>query len=260
MHLSGFDLFAWAASFAGRLLILFVLFARGRAKLFPFFTALIAEETVATAARYLVFLHFSFSTYQYCYWSLGILDEVLQLFVLYEVAVHVFCPTGAWARDVHRTFLGLVGLSAILALLLTWLANPMAPRAIQAFILRTSFFSAALMSELFVSTVVLASTVGLPWKTHAARIAQGLGAYSIVCVGLGIINNFVGLSHGIDIFTQLSHIRSIVWMICEGYWIVMLSADAPAPRELPEAMRHQIYTLQRHVENDLIRIKAWRRN
>jgi hypothetical protein len=260
MHLSGFDLFAWAAIFLGQLLILFVLFVRRRAKSFPLFTALIAEETVATAVKYLVFVDFSFRAYQECYWSLGILDEILQLFVVYEIAVHVFCPTGVWARDVHKTFLGLVGASVIAALLLTWLAHPDAARPIQAFILRSNFFSAALMSELFVGTVALSSTVGLPWKTHAARIAQGLGAYSIVCVGLGIINNFVGLGGGIHTFTELSHLRSIVWMICEGYWIVMLWADAPAPRELPDAMRLQIYTLQRQVENELIRIQAWRRN
>lgn len=260
MRLSGFDLFAWAAIFLGQFLILFVLFVRGRAKSFPLFTALIAEETVATAVKYLIVLHFSFSAYQYCYWSLGILDEVLQLFVFYEIAAHVFCPTGVWARDVHRTFLGLVGASVIVALFLTWLAHPVAPRPIQIFILRSNFFSAALMSELFVGMVVLSSTVGLPWKTHAARIAQGLGAYSMVCVGLGIINNFVGLSRGIHIFTQMSHLRGVAWMICEGYWIVMLWVEAPAPRELPEAMRLQIYNLQRQAENDLIRIRAWRRN
>jgi hypothetical protein len=260
MHLSGFDLFAWAAIFLGQVLILFVLFVRRRAKSFPLFTALIAEETVATAVRYLVFLHFSFRTYQYCYWSLGILDEVLQLLVVYAIAVNVFCPTGVWARDVRKTFHGLAAASVVVAVLLTWLAHPVAPRPIQVFILRSNFFSAALMSELFVGTVVLSSTVGLPWKTHAARIAQGLGAYSIVCVGLGIINNCVGLSNGIQLFTQLSHLRGVVWMICEGYWIVTLWAEAPAPRELPEAMRLQIYTLQRQVESDLIRIQAWRRN
>jgi hypothetical protein len=260
MHLSGFDLFAWAAIFLGQLLILFVLFVRRRAKSFPLFTALIAEQTVATAVKYVVFLNFPFRIYQDCYWTLGIVDEVLQLFVWYEIAVHVFCPTGVWARDVHRTFLGLVGGSVIVALLLTWLAHPFAARPIQVFILRSNFFSAVLMSELFVGTVALSSTVGLPWKTHAARIAQGLGAYSIVCVGLGIMNNFVGLSGGMHFFTQLSRVRSIAWMICEGYWIVMLWVDAPAPRELPEAMRLQIYTLQRQVENELTRIQAWRRN
>jgi hypothetical protein len=165
-----------------------------------------------------------------------------------------------WARDVRKTILGLAGASVIVVLLLTWLADPVAPLPIQGFILRSSFFSAALMSELFVGMVVLSGTVGLPWKTHAARIAHGLGAYSIVCVGLGIINNFVGLSGGTYIFTQLSHLRSVVWMICEGYWIVTLWAEAPAPRELPEAMRLQICTLQTQLENDLIRIRAWRRN
>ena len=154
MHLSGFDLFAWAAIFLGQLLILFVLFVRRRAKSFPLFTTLIAEQTVATAVKYVVFLNFSFRAYQDCYWTLGIVDEVLQLFVWYEIAVHVFCPTDVWARDVHRTFLGMVGGSVIVALLLAWLAHPFAARPIQVFILRSNFFSCTLIIRGLFSTLV----------------------------------------------------------------------------------------------------------
>jgi len=98
-----------------------------------------------------------------------------------------------WARDVRTTFAGMVCASVIVALLLTWLAHPSAPFAIQTFILRSNLFSAALMSELFVGMVVLSSIAGLPWKTHVARIAQGFGAYSIFCVAKGIVVNYIWL-------------------------------------------------------------------
>lgn len=260
MHPSGFALFVWATSFLGQILTLLVLLVRGRARAFPIFTAYMVEEIVTAVVTYIVFIHYPLSTYQHVYWSLGIVDELLQLCVVYEIAVHVFCPTGVWARDIRRTFVGLVCGSVAVALLLTWLAHPAAPRPIQTFILRSNFFSAALMSELFVSMVVLSATVGLPWKTHAARIAQGLGTYSIVCLGLDIVANVVGLAQGGHTYTELSHVRSVTWIACEAYWVVMLWVAAPVPRELPEAMRIQIYTLQRQVENDLIRIRAWRRN
>jgi len=260
MHLTGFDRFVWAATFCGHLVLLFVLFVRGRAHSFPAFTAYIAEKIATTIVLYLVLRHFAFATYRSCYWSLYIVDEILQLLVFYELAAKVFCPTGTWGRDVRATFLGLVGASALVSLLLTWLAYPAAPLEIQTFILRSNFFSAALMSQLFVGMVVLSSTAGLPWKNHAARIAQGLGAYSIVCVAKDIIINYVGLSQHARLYNQMSHLRILTYLGCEVFWIVMLWLEAPAPRDLPKSTRMQIYKLHKQVEYDLTRIRTWRGN
>ena len=117
---------------------------------------------------------------------------------------------------------------------------------------------AVLMSELFVGMLALSATVGLPWKTHVARIAQGLGAYSIVCVVTDAISSYFGNEP--HIFAVLASIRNTASIICEGYWIVMLWQEAPAPRELPESMLAQIYALQQQVEYDLARIRNWRRS
>jgi len=260
MHLSGFDRFVWAATFCGHVLLLLVLFIRRRAGEFPAFTAYIAEVTASTVVLYFVFNHFSFNAYRNSYWSLGIANEILQLVVLYELAVPVFCPTGVWARDVRGALTGLVCAGCVVALLLTWLAHPTSHVAIQAFILRSNFFSAALMSELFVGTMVLSATAGLPWKTHVARIAQGLGTYSIFCVAIDIVVNHVVLSRHPSLYNDLSHLRILTYLGCEAFWIAMLWQVAPAPRELPESVRIQIYALQKQVEYDLTRIRAWRRN
>jgi hypothetical protein len=260
MHLTGFDRFTWAAAFYGHLLLLFVIFARGRAKAFPFFTAYIAENIVKTAALYLILNHLSFDAYSGAYLFFATADEVLQLLVFYELAVHVFCPTGVWASDVRKTFVGLICASVLVALALTWLSAPHTSSATQTFILRANFLSAALMSELFVGMVALSATAGLPWKTHVARIAQGLGAYSLVCVAKDIAVNYIGLGQDTHVIAELNHLRVLTYLVCETFWIVMLWQEAPAPRELPEAMRVQIYTLQRQVEYDLVRIRGWRKN
>jgi len=260
MPLSGFDRFLWAATFCGHILTLFVLIVRGRASTFPAFTTFIVENIGTTIALYSVLTHLSFTAYLHWYWSLGILDEVIQLFVFYELAVHVFCPTGLWARDVRRTFFGVVFASAVVAILLTWLAHPRGRLPISTFILRSNFFSAAVMSELFVGMVVLSATAGLPWKTHVARIAQGLGAYSLLCVATDIVVNYVSVNQRVHLYKHLSHLQILTYLACEVFWIGMLWQEAPVPRELPESMRIQIYTLQKQVENDLIRIRAWRKN
>jgi hypothetical protein len=258
MQLAGFYRLVWAATFGGHILLLVVLFVRHRAGSFPAFTTFIAEETTATIVRFFLSRHVSFNAYLLAYRSLDILNEVLQLFVFYELAVHVFCPTGVWARDVYKTFVGLVVASTVVDLLLTLLARPSAYSWIQMFILRSNFFSALLMSELFVGMVVLSTTEGLSWKTHVARIAQGMGAYSMVCVAKDIVLNYVTLDQHLRVDTELSHLRVLTYLGCEVFWIVMLWQEAPAPRELPESMRTQIYALHKRVEYDLIRIRDWR--
>lgn len=260
MHLSSFDLFVWAASFVGHILLLFVLVSRHRAAQFPIFTTLITASVARTIALYFVLHHFSASAYYYSYWSMAVVDEVLQFLVFYELAVHVFCPLGVWTRDTKQAFITLLGGSVVVATLLTWLASPATRFNIQAVVLRGNFFSSALLSELFVGILLLSATAGLPWKTHVARIAQGLGAYSLVSVIIDAADNWFGMAHSTQTFMALAHFRILVYLACASYWIVTLWQEAPAPRALPEVMRTQIYSLHRQIEYDLVRVRSWRRS
>jgi hypothetical protein len=258
MHPTAFVRIVWTATFANNLLLLMVLFVRRRAASFPAFTTYVAFSVLHDAAEFLAFYYLSFAAYRNIFYSLEILDVGLQILVFYELAVHVFCPTGTWARDVRRAFLGLVAASAGVAFLLSWIARPPAPLRVQTFILRADFFSSLLMSELFVGTVVLTVTVGLPWKTHVARIAQGLGAYSLLTLATTIGVASVGITANNAVFAALIRAQKLVWLACQVYWIVTLWQEAPAPRELPEVMRAQIFSLQNRVKDDLIRIRGWR--
>jgi hypothetical protein len=260
MHPKGFDVFAWAAAFIANVALAALLLLRGRARSFPFFTLYILEQVFDAVLTYFVIGRVSFYTYQNYYWGMGALEEVLKLCVFYEIAMHVFRPTGVWARDIRKTFAGLIVLSIAIAAVLSWLAEPVAPRFLQTLVLRANFFSAVLLSELCVGMVVLSGTVGLPWRTHVSRIAQGLGTFALVRVASGIIENALGVQPGRHTLTRLNDAVSLTYIVCAVYWIVTLWADAPAPRELPEAMRMQIYSLQRQVENDLRRIRAWRQS
>jgi hypothetical protein len=258
MQLTGFVRFLWAACFLGHILLLLVLFRRDRARSFPIFTTFVVFNIARTIVLYLTHRFLLGDAYAHAFRFFLIPDETLQFLVLFEVALHVFRPTGVWARDVWKTFAGMACASVVLALPLMWLALPSTATQARAIYVRGVFLCALLMSELFVSMLALSATVGLPWKTHVARIAQGLGAYSIVCVVTYTISNYFG--NETQIFAVLATIRSTAYVVCEGYWIVMLWQEAPAPRELPESMLTQIYALQRQVEYDLTRIRTWRRS
>ncbi len=173
---------------------------------------------------------------------LGIVDEIVQVFVFYELASQVFCPAGRWAPDTRRAFLWLCGASLLIAVLLAGLAAPSVKLSMEGFRLRTNLLSAALMSELFVGILWLSTTAGLPWKAHVARIAQGMGLYAIVCFIMGTANNYFGTVHTTAIYHAVNQIRGYLSMAIGGYLIVTLWQEAPQPRELPDAMLMQIYT------------------
>jgi hypothetical protein len=259
MHLTGIDYLFWAAGFLADLILVVVLFVRHRAHHFPFFTLLVIETVVTTAVLFLVSRYGSKHGYLIGYLSTGCLDVALQLCVFYELASHVFRPVGKWASDVRLSFAGLVCGSVVVAWGLTWLTTPPARTWMRSLIIRGNFFSSVLMSELFVGMLVLSATVKLPWKTHVARISQGLGAYSVIGVLTEAGHSLFGLDGTARLPTAFSYVRISSYLLCVGYWIVMLWRDAPAPRPLPEPMRRQLAGLQRRVTWDLQRIRLWER-
>jgi hypothetical protein len=193
MHLTGLDFLFWAVGFGEHLLLLLVLGFRHRFRTFPMFTAFILSNVVRTVALYIVSLYGTKANYFYLFWSLGILDTLLQLSVVYEMYSLTFRPLGLWARDLRGAFVWLVTGSIAIAAGLTWLAAPHARLWMQVVIIRGTFFSSASMSELFVGMMVLAVKAGLPWKTHVARISQGLGVYSIIDVLIEAGHSYLGV-------------------------------------------------------------------
>jgi hypothetical protein len=260
MHLTGLDLLFWAAGFGAHLTLLCVLLIRRRYRSFPIFTLFIFANIGRTVALYFVQLYGSKPSYFYTFWSLGILDSLMQLAVVYEMFSHTFRPLGAWARDVRGAFVWLVAVSIAVAAGLTWLATPHARLWMQVLVIKGNFFSSACMSEFFVGMVVLAVKAGLPWKTHVARISQGLGVYSIIDVLIEAGHSYFGVDRNTHGYTALSHIRIAFYLVCVSYWIVMLWRDEPRFRKLPKNFHGQLIQLQTMVDSDLERIRARRRS
>jgi hypothetical protein len=259
MHLTGLDLLFWAAGLAAHLILLSVLLIRRRFRVFPIFTAFIVSNIGRTAALFFVQLYDTKTGYFYTYWSLTVLDVVLQLSVVYEMYSLTFRPLGAWARDLRGAFVWLVAVSIALAAGLTWLATPHVHRWMQVVVIKGSFFSAVCMSELFVGMLVLAVRSGLPWKTHVARISQGLGVYSIVDVLIEAGHSYFGVGRTTQAYTMLSHLRMSIYLVCAGYWIVMLWRREPRQKKLPENLRGQLIRLQNIVDPEVEKIRARRR-
>jgi hypothetical protein len=258
VHLTGLDLLFWAASFFAHVALLVVLLVRRRAGTFPLFTTFICANILRTIALYLIVRFGSKATYFYTYWYLAIFDVGLQLGVVYELASGIFRPLGEWAKDIRRSFIWLGCLSVAVAAALALLASPATRFWMQSVMIRGNLFSAALMSELFVSMIALSATVGLPWKTHITRIAQGLGVYSIIDVLVEGAHSYFGLGRDTRAYDALSHMRIAVYIACTTYWIIMLWREAPQPRALPEKMRRDLLVLQQRFGYNLQSLRSRR--
>jgi hypothetical protein len=259
MLASPVELLCWAAGLLGHSALLIVLWTRHRAGTFPFFTAFIAADVVRSITLFAVAHQGTRYAYLVTYVSLAILDLVLQFCVTYELASHVFRPTGSWAPDVRSGFLILVIAGILIAAGLTCMPTPPEKTLWSSILDRANLFSSALICELFVGMIAFSVRAGLPWKTHVARIAQGLGFYSVLGLVTEAAHNVVGMLRSSTLSHDLTLLRETTYLICVCYWIVMLWRDAPAPRELPEEMRKQLLTLQRYVEYDLGRLRPLKR-
>jgi hypothetical protein len=258
MHLTGLDLLLWAAGFGAHLTLFLVLLIRKRAKTFPIFTAFIIVNVIRTVSLYFVQAYGGKATYFYTFWAFGVLDTCLQLLVVYEMSSLTFRPLGVWAHDTRGAFLSLISMSIAVATGLTWLATPHTKLWMQTVVIKGNFFSSVCMSELFVGTVALAVSVGLPWKTHVARISQGLGVYSILGVLIEAAHSYFGVNRNIQIYTALSHFRMLAYLCCVGYWISMLWRDPPEPRKMVDNLHTQLTHLLKIADGDLVRVRARR--
>jgi hypothetical protein len=259
MRLTSLDFLFWAAGFAEQLALLFVLWYRRRARAFPYFTALITLNVIRTIVLYFVLHNGTKASYAYTYWSAAVLDVILQLCVVYEVASRVFRPLDIWANDVRSKFVWLLGLSISVALGLTWLESPPVRSWMQGFATKGNLFTAALQIELFVVMMALSISARLPWRTHVAKIAQGLGAYSLISVLFETGHSYFGMGRELPVFILLSHVRMAAYLGCVSYWIISLWSDERPARKMTEQMRENMFTLQMQVEYQLQNLRSRKR-
>jgi hypothetical protein len=246
LDLTGVDRLIWALSFLGHCVLLAVLIFRRRFANLPVFTAFVVMNIVRTIVLYFALRHGK-DQYFNAYWRLGIVDVAVQLLLAYELASHVFKPLGAWAPDVRRSFILLIGGSILIASLLTWLAVPPTKTLRLAIALRGNFFASVLMTEIFVAMMALSVALGLPWRTHVARVAQGLGIYSFTGTLIDAAHGYTGTHRGVKVFAVLSTLQTGFYVVCLTYWIVTLAKNEPAPRKLPEELHNELRALQTKV-------------
>jgi len=258
MHLSGFDLFLWVAGLLAHIVLVAVLYKRRLASAFPVLTAFMSLNIVKTLTLFIVYRFASSYAYYYAYLSLDALDCTMQIVVAYEVALHVFRPAMRWSPGVRTSFAWLTASALVVSIALACIALPTAKYLSDTLLIRGNFLSAALMSELFVGMLALSVEYGLPWRTHAARIAQGFGAYSLVCIVIETLHTYFGLRNGTHAFRVISRVRVSSYLFVVIYWIVTLAREAPPERQIPRELQVRLAALTRRAVSIGNLLQGWR--
>jgi hypothetical protein len=251
MPVTDLDLLLWVTGFLGHVTILLVLLLRGRARVFPVFTTLIVLNVTRTMVLFLISRQGTKAMYFYTFWYLAAADVALQFGVVYELASKVFRPLGDWAFDIRTKLAVWVAGSVCFALLLTLIPKPQSRIWMQVLLLKGSFFSAALMSELFVGMIALSSIAGLSWSSHAAKISKGLAFYSVATLIFETANTSFGLNGNDQMYGELSRLRMVLYLCCVMYWIISLWRNAPPARRMPDLVRQQVSVINRALESRL---------
>src|SRR6185437_15523755 len=100
------------------------------------FTALIATSVIRSLVLFGTLRLGTAHEYFYTYWTLAIVDVVMQLAVVYEMASQVFRPLGGWAKDTQSGLYLLIFISVLVAIGVTILAAPAVPNWRQVLVIR----------------------------------------------------------------------------------------------------------------------------
>ena len=256
MGLTRLDEALWLAGFFGHLLLLAILLGRRRFQAFPFFTAYIAFGIAKSILDFSVYYAAGPTAYFWTYWSLVILDALLQLGVLYEMAHEVLRPAGAWAYGTRSTFLLISCGGALLAAALSYAVNPMAATTIIAWSIRLNLFTSLLIAELVIAMFLAATRIGLQWRNYVMGLAEGMGLWVCISICVDTAHSYWGWTQK---YIFLEHLRMCAYLAALAYWCISFWRAEPARRQISHEMQTYLHAIGHSVEYDLRKAKEVRK-
>ena len=240
----------WAASFAANVALLFVLVSKRRTREFPVFTAWMGFLSAEMAVLFLIYRWGSAHLYALIYWSCVVVDFLLQLGVVMEMARIVLRPNGTWLSEARGRFLvsGLLG--AMVAAGAALLLHPDANSSLDVWEIRGNLFTGIIIVELFSAMMGAANRLGLQWKSHVMGLGQGLFVWSAIAVLVDALHNVLGSYRW---FTALDNVRITVWTAAAIYWAVVFWKPERTRNPLSPEMEQYLLGLHRRVKFDLSR-------
>jgi hypothetical protein len=193
--------------------------------------------------------------YFHFYWTTVLIEFVLQLGVVWEIARIVMRPTGTWVRDAKRTFLFWGGIGIVLAAALPWLVSPPAPTFLARLEVRGNLFTSLVICELIAVVTRTSKSLGLGWRNHVMALGNGWTAWAVIAILVDGLHSYFGAERD---FPLLEHVRMFVWLAALGYWNVQFWLEEPARQPISPELSEYIQNLHRRIKIDLDALDARR--
>lgn len=255
MNLSTFDWILVAATSLGNIALFAILIVRRRWAGFPVFTAYMGFETVLGPVLYALVQHGSRNWYARIYWIYVLVEFVLQLGIVFEIAHIVLKPTGTWVRDAKSQFIlwGAAGL--IFAATLPWLVTPPSINFLGRLMVRGELFTSLVVCELIAVVTRTSKSLGLGWRNHVMALGNGWTVWAVVAILVDGLHSYFGAQR---YFGVLDQIRTITYLAALGYWSVQFWLEEPARQPISEELSAYIQVLHSRIKNDLDTMGAQR--
>jgi hypothetical protein len=220
MHWDSWDKFFWLTGAVGHVALLYVLFAKSRWRMFPWFTLLIANELVQSVSLLLLYRCGCslYNIYFRSYWSFEIVDAIFRIVVIAELVARAY-------RTLSKDGLALAGeLIALILILLTGYISLTAQLGPQfdstpiKIVLRASMTADAL--TISASLILLCWTIftGLSLSTHMTTIASGMVGFVMAKLG----SRWLVSAYVIHRWHTLENSLKLVYLVILATWCIVL--------------------------------------
>ncbi len=225
------------------------MFARKRIRSFPAVFVLVLLDLISGAVLYLVDPAGVSRTYVRVYVTFDSLSFALQVCILFELARAVLRPAGMWARGAVKPLALAGGVGTVLALVTALLLEPSGIHGPESIQLRAEMFTSLLACELVIAMMLSAKEVGLPWRSHAMAVGQGLMFWSLVAATVEGFSAYMGPHN--PYYRTLYYVRSLNYLVMVTYWTVSLWHKEPERLPISPALRKYVVALHERVQYDL---------
>lgn len=248
MSLSTLDLALWIAGFLLNAGLFAILIVRRRWRGFPVFAVLMGFETVLGPLLYALFQGGFTGWYRRVYWTSDLLEFVLQLGVIGEIARIVLRPTGSWIQDAKKQFILWSTAGILLAAALPWMVTPPVPDLLVRLEVRGNLFTSLVICELIAVVTRTSKSLGLGWRNHVMALGNGWTVWAVVAILVDGLHSYFGAER---YFALLEHIRMFVYLGVAAYWSVQFWLEEPARQPISPELRAYIQALHQRVKNNL---------